>query len=238
MAASQVIADQTDRAGGRRQATTGSTWYRLGAASGLVFLVLFIAAIVVSSFPPDSDAGILRYYSDPSVQARSLQHFFFVAFGCFFLLLFVSTMRTALVSSEPGTDAVAQLAFIGGVLTAALFLVTGAVEGGIVAASIKIVGFRLDPNTARAIGGVAYLLFMTASMTAAVWVGPASVIAIRKRIFPIWVCWLGMAAAIAQLLAWFLFGTSPLLGLWIAITSVLMIRRGPQGATESGQPST
>ncbi len=229
MAASQPIADQAGRL-----PTSGGTWYRLGAASGLVVLVLFIAAIVVSSFQPDSDAGILRYYSDPSVQARSLEHFFLVAFACFFLLWFVSTMRTTLMSSEPGTDALAQLAFIGGVLTAALFLVTSAVEGGIVAASIKIVGFRLDPNTARAIGGVAYLLFMTASMTAAVWVGPASIIAIRKRIFPLWVGWLGVVATIAQLLAWFLFGTSPLLGLWIAITSFLMIRRGPQSATHRG----
>ncbi len=208
--------------------TNVSTGYRLGAASGLIFVMLFVAAIAVSSFPPDSDAGILRYYHDPAVKTWSLVHFFLVTFGCFFLLWFVSTMRTSVVTTEPGIEAFAHLAFVGGVATAVMFLVTSAVSTGIVAATIRFSSFQLDPNTARLVGGVGYLVFKSASMTAAIWVGPASVIAFRTRTSPIWVGWLGLAVALGLLLAWLIDLGYLLLFVWVAISSALMIHNGPQ----------
>lgn len=239
MARSDVMADQSESAGRGRLATRGSIWYRLGAASGLVFVVLFVAAIAISSFPPNSDAGIVRYYKDPGVESASLIHFFLVMFGCFFLLWFLSTMRTLPVTAEPGIVALAQLAFIGGVVTAVMFLLTSALSSGMVETMVRSGNsFRLDPNTARVVeGGVGYLAFKTASIASAVWVGPAAVLIIRTRTFPIWLAWLGLAVAVGLLLSWFLDVGYLLLFFWVVITSVVMVRRGPQGATESGQPS-
>ncbi len=114
MATSELSTQRSDPIPSGRLATRDGISYRLGAASGIVFIVLLVVTIAITRFPSDSsDAGLLKFFADPGVRAAEQAHFYLVVAGCLFLLWFVSTMKISPVTLSPGTEAIAQLSLLG-----------------------------------------------------------------------------------------------------------------------------
>lgn len=215
---------------------TGIRWERWAPASGIVYVLLFVVAfIVVPGDIGDTDEEILAYYADSGNRAREIAAFFLIAVAALFLLWFVSTLRNRLRSVEPEPKSLSALAFGAGVASAALLV---AALSLFVSVSLTIEDsdqFAVDPNLARVLENAGFLLFTGSTMVASVLVAATSVLALRTRVLPRWLGWVGLPVALVLLVAIFFF---PLFVLWawILVVSVLLIARTPAWPPQEREP--
>ena len=214
-------------------------WERWAPASGIAYVALFLIALFVSGDDPgDSDEEILSYYADSGNRVTDIVGFFLIAVAVLFFLWFVSTLRNRLRSVEPEPKSLSALAFGAGVASAALLMAAAAFFVAISVAVEDTDEFRLDPNLARLVGDVGYLLFVGSTMVASVLVTATSVLALRTAVLPKWLGWVGFVAALALLVAVFFFPIF-VLWAWVLVVSVLLIVRSPLGRPkEHGVPQT
>ena len=211
-------------------------WEQIGAASGILFLILQFSAqglIQVGGAEPSFNASaeeILAYFlrRDPQLFniGGILSVFSFIAF-----LLFLGVLWGRLHSSEDKPAWMSLIAFGSGLLSGAIIMGIGG-AGGWTLAMFRIEE-SLSPEMARLIFDMGNLSFAT------YWVGLAclllfsSVVTIRDGAFPSWLGWFGAATALLLLVArifWDLpsgviFVPYVLFSLWLIITSVILFRK-------------
>jgi MFS family permease len=195
---------------------------RAAAVAGIVFSVLFIVslALIRRAVPADpQDAGTWLSGDRTTVSlALNLLPFAGIAF-----LWFIGVLRDRLGALE---DRFFATVFLGsGLLFLAMLFAAGAVAAGV------MIGYRVDPD--RLVGSGIYtfaravvyqIVNIYALKMAGVFMISTSTVALRTRIFPRWMAFLGFALALLLLLSTgYLFWTPLVFPLWVLLISAYIL---------------
>jgi hypothetical protein len=171
-----------------------------GAATGMVFVVLtLIGYLIVTPTPPDLNAPAQEWSSyflshHSAVRAGIV----IVSVGLLFFVWFLGTL-SSLLRVATGDPRLPSIAFAGGILLAATFMIGMSAEA--------VAAFRpqgVDPVLTRGLNDI-FVLGGVAGVPAAVaFFGATAIVILRTGAFPAWLGWLTAAAAVVQPLA---FGT-------------------------------
>jgi hypothetical protein len=217
---------------------------RLTAAAGILLTVFFVVALLLPGTPPKADDSvqeITKFLVDK--RGSLLAGDVFLGLGGLAFLVFAGGLRRYLAAASQDAGGLAAVAFGGAVAGIALLLCGAAVTNGIVfeaaSAGGDLVRAFFDTVTAFfAISGFAFFVF----------VGAASWAAARAGAFPASVVWVGVLAAVLQVLGGItLFAKSgffaggggitflaPIVStLWILAVSVVLYRGAPAPASSS-----
>ena len=215
----------------------GSRWERLAAASGGLFVVLFVAGAVIGGMaePLDfnqlSDEGVRAYFARNGPKLAAMDRL--IKLSLFFFLLFLGGLGSALRRAEGGSGGLSALALGSGVATSVLLLAVTAAYN----VAPHLVEEPVAKDVVHGLLDLAFpsVLFLTAVPLAALLAATAAV-ALRSPVLP-W--WLGRAAALLALvflaaavadLLW--LPAFPLFLLWVLASSVVLLRR----AGREGEP--
>lgn len=202
-------------------------WDRLGALSGIVFVVLFIIGTSISpdggAPSPGADAAVLTNYLAGNGDGFRHQAGFLLA-ATFFLICFVAYLRLHLQRHEGEDGWIASAAYAGGLITAGLFLVMGSLG----LAQGVAVNEGADIQVSSMLNVLAWDFISAAGPSLGLLIGATSVAGLRYAALPRWVSWTGVPIAVLLVAgtvisaAWYGFMLSmPWL---LLVSSVLLVR--------------
>jgi hypothetical protein len=191
--------------------------------SGILFVVLFVVAFLLTDDSGDTPAELTSFYTDSGNQTKQFAAFFIFLAAMLSFLWFLGTLRAELFRSEGADAPLTAVAFASGItftvlMTAAITFFT---SPAFMASDDK---FQFNPNTADFMLDVGYGLFVAALVVAALLLLSVALIAYRSRFVPLWVAWISIPAGIALLFGVFFIPVFVLL-LWVLIVSVVMLLR-------------
>lgn len=202
-----------------------STWERLAAGTGFVFVVLFIVSDVVN--PVDDALG-----NEASVvaemllanQARALVSVAVGALGALALVWFAASLRSTLRRAEGEAGVLSDVAFAGGVMAGVTILASSALTR----TAAEFVRRQGDSEGARMAASLeASTMGVATGFGLALLAGATFVIALRHGAIPRWLAWVGAVGAVLALVPQYpimLFGGAIVL-FWVAALSVVLVRR-------------
>jgi hypothetical protein len=199
------------------------TWAPYGAAAGALAVVLYGVGSLVIGTPPNFDAPgaeVAEYLDDnrTRIQVGSAIHAAWAPLFVWFLATVASLTR----AGEPGTRRAGAVAYGCGLIFLALFLadVTALAVG-----ALRPENMAAAPELAAALHDFSWLAMgMSAFLVSGVFAGFALLSLRDKAIWPEWVGWLAVIAAVAySLRVGILFTTEGafaadgVLGLWVPV---------------------
>jgi hypothetical protein len=167
-------------------------WERVGAATGIGFVVLIVAAMFFGS-PPDFGASadeVSRYYRDDQRSIQTSALVFTAALA--FLLWFLGTLHSALTDAEPNGASLATIGFGGGLVAVVLLVVSLSLVVG--------AAFRPEetpPELTRAIDDLSFLVLASGACSLLVFFAATGAAILRTDALP---RWLGSLAALVAVL--------------------------------------
>jgi hypothetical protein len=200
-------------------------WERWSAASGIVFVVLFLVLGFFNAEPP-ADAGaeaLAEFYEErgPSL----VMSYFLTGLGAAALVWFAATLRIVLRRAEGEPARLSSVAFAGGVAAAGLLLVAGS---AFIAPGTVVVFAEeraLDPVLDSVVASLGYIALNFALLLTAVMFTASGLVALRTRVFPAWHAWGGFVVSLALVLnVLYFFGFFVWLA-WILVTSIVLLMR-------------
>jgi hypothetical protein len=168
---------------------------RSGAASGIIFVLLFVAGLFFGS-PPDFGAPaeeVSRYYIEDQKAIQTTVVLFTV--GLFFFLWFLTSIWGVLRAAEGNTGRLSAVLFGGGLVTAATFIVTLTFVGG--------AAFRPEetsPELTRTLDDLSFLAFAPGACAVVAFFAATAALTLRTRALPAWLGWLAVVPAISNAL--------------------------------------
>jgi hypothetical protein len=191
--------------------------------SGILFVLLFVVAFLLTDDSGDTPAELRAFYTDSGNQTKQFAAFFIFLAAMLAFLWFLGTLRAELFRSEGADGALTSIAFGSGLvftvlMTAGLTLLTSP------AFMASDDNFTFDPNTANFMQDAGYGLFVAALIFSSVLLLSTSLVSYRTRMMPLWFAWVSVPAAIALLFGVFFFPIVVLL-LWVLILSIVMLLR-------------
>jgi Domain of unknown function (DUF4386) len=218
-----------------RKAGPTSNWFeRWAPIAGIAFVVLMVVgSMLIGDVPaPDAPAQeIASYLADSSNHTRNIIGAYLWVIGAFAFVWFLVRLRTDIRRAEGGTGSLSSLAFGAGVAFVAVWMVSAVVFAAVPFA----IGLRdapiSDPDVVRLLPATGRLLLVLGAGFAGLLVVLSTSVAIfRTGVFPRWLAWLGIVAAIVLLfdviyLTIFPFWT------WVFIASIVMLMRRKETAT-------
>jgi hypothetical protein len=187
-------------------------WQRLGAASGIVYVVLLIGG--------------------SSIGGPDIQIVFFMEILAFlFFLFFLGNLWSALRGAEGGSGWLSATAFGGGLMSVTIKVASAAP----VLAALYRAGDGLDPQLARTLQDINDASFYLSFFPLAVLLAAFAIVAIRSGALPKWLGWIAAAVGLAFIVGG-MSGSANLqsewAGLpmilftfWVIAVSVVLIRR-------------
>lgn len=166
---------------------------RFGAASGIVFVLLFVAGMFFGS-PPDFGAPaeeVSRYYIEDQKAIQTTVVLFTV--GLFFFLCFLTSMRDVLRAAEGDTGRLSTVVFGGGLLTIATFIVTLTFVAG--------AAFRpgeTPPEITGTLDDLSFLAFAPGACGLVAFFAATAALTLRTKVLPAWFGWLAVVPAISN----------------------------------------
>jgi hypothetical protein len=218
----------------RQGVTTASRLERWAPLAGIIFVVLMVTGTFFVADIPSADAPeqvIGDYLADSANHMRNIMGTYIWMVGALAFLLFLTRLRSDLRRAEGGTGTLSNLAFGAGVAFAAVWMVSAVTFAAVAYA----VGFRdapvSDPDLVRVLLPMGLLLLLLPGGFAGVLLLLATAVAIfRTGVFPRWLAWLGIVAAIALLFDVIYLNILPF-WVWVFIASIVMLMRREQTAT-------
>jgi hypothetical protein len=223
---------------------------RIGAATGILFVLALLAAFVFGPAKPpgfnDTAQQVSNYVHDNRDEFQAATALF--AIGIFFFLWFLGSLARALRLAEgQGPGRLGAVAFAGGITTAAL-AATGQVAWW--AASYHT---DLDPTLVRGLYDVGSGAFLLIGASIAVLIGASSVVALREGTFPSWLAGYGAAFTVYTLVVTVVgsfketgafspsdgvLGLLVFLGflLWVLATSIVLVQVDSGGPAPAPPP--
>lgn len=208
-------------------------WERLGAATGIVFVVLSVLALFIGG-QPGAAPDVVQYFIDN--RGRLLVQSFLAGLASIFFLWFLGSVWSYLRAAEGGTGRLSAVAFAGGILTMGLLMFSLVVS---YALADRMAELSL-PDTSRAF----YALVVEASdlvfFPVVAFTGASALVILRTKALPGWLGWLGIVVAVLSLsrgTAFFVesgpFSSAGVLEsvaimaflLWLLLMSILLVRR-------------
>lgn len=210
-------------------------WVRVGGTCGMAAVVLFLVGVFAGGTPPGIGAtgkDVLAYYGRGGARVSNVAAILIVAFAPWFL-----TTLTLMLWARPAARAYAAIGLAAGVLALAVFAADIAVR-------LALVYGQLDENVAHAFN-VARQTFGTGVRLGFLSATLGYGLALAQLPGPWrWAGYLAFLVALLEaiaVLASFGTGSAGILALfgalafqlWVALTGVLQVWRGPELARES-----
>jgi hypothetical protein len=163
-------------------------WEKLGAATGIVFVVLAFASYLIAGElprPGDSTEQVVAYYTDDSDKILWSMWLFGLAGIAF--LWFLGSLRSHLMKAEGGTGRLSAVAFGGGIAAGVVYSIgisiSSALAFGIAQnASAEITDVLSDLAT-HLYNGSAFGFFVLVLAT--------TLVSGRTKVLPAWLGWFG-----------------------------------------------
>jgi hypothetical protein len=220
-----------------------SKWEQYGGIAGLVFVVLILVSGFITGTPPAADdpaREILDYYVDNDTALKVSGYLAGLSIVPFLIFLGSLWSRVRGAGDENRR------------------LATILAGGGVIAAGLATVGTSVTTTTAIRVrevgpGGAKFFYLLAGNLTGmtafavAVFVGATSLAALRSRVFPAWLGWVGAVLTLAWLVAGLSVTTDGggfgflgfivflLWAVWVLVISFFLFR--PQGQATPA-PST
>ncbi len=202
-------------------------WNRLGAASGIIFVVLTAIGAELAS-PNASDRDIWPGQSSADI-ARVLEEnqdnmelgLAIGLVGIFFLFWFVAVIYRRIQSVEATPGGLAVVALGGGLVTASAFLIM--LQTGLAMTSISTYGN--DTQVARTLAALSWYEMLVLGAPMAAFVGATSVASILYRALPRWLGLLGIPLTIIMLPLPFVYFGMLLFFPWALVVAVVILVR-------------
>src|SRR5262245_46122039 len=233
-----IIPAQSNQARGVLTMSRTERWAPIG---GIAFVVLMIVgSMLVGDVPrPDASAHeIAGYLADSGRQMRNIIGAYLWTVGALAFLWFLTRLRNDLRRAEGGTGSLANLAYGAGVAFSAVWMVSAATFASVAYAVTLRDAPVSDPDLVRVLPPLGRLLLLLGGGFSGLLVLlAASLVILRTAVFPRWLAWLGIAAAIALLVDVIYLNIFPC-WTWVFIASVVMLvrregRQHPAAATEA-----
>jgi len=167
---------------------------RVGAATGIMFVLLVVIGFAVIPGAPafdSSPARIQQYY----VQHRHDLHvgLFIASFGFFFFVWFLGSLVSHLRGAEGREGRLTTIVFGSGLIAISGFILAFAV--------FAVAALRPGQTSAeliRALNDFAYLLAVPAALVAAAFFAAIATLSFRTGALPVWLSWLAVLTAIGN----------------------------------------
>jgi hypothetical protein len=215
----------------------GWRFARWAPLSGVVFAALWAVTIIffLGDTPGDTDREIASFYEDEGNRDKQSVAWVLVALATLFFLWFLAELRIRLLAAEGEPARLTALAFGSGLVSAVLFLLSMTLWAATSFAHDEA-EFSADPGTVRLLDSTGYVLWASAGSLSIPLVVAVSLIALKTRVFPVWLGWVGLVLALTLLIA---FAFIPVLALfaWVALLGILMSWR-PAGLRSEPAPMT
>jgi len=207
---------------------------RAAAVAGIVFSVLFIISLVLIRIAVPADPQDAGTWLARDLKTVDFAIYLFPFAGIAFLW-FIGVLRDRMGTQE---DRFFATVFMGsGLLFLAMLFVAGAISAGVIM-EFRTLPDKLVESGIYAFGRAAVyqLINVYAVKMAAVFMISASTLAIRTRMFPRWMAWLGFALALLLLLSsGYVFFWAPLVfPLWVLLISVNILLSNLKSDPASG----
>lgn len=226
------------------------TWERIGAGTGIVSVLLFVAAFASGVESPNLATATPERLRSFLVENSARLRLFtlLIVLSSLFLLWFLGSLRSALVAAEGQPGRLSAIAFGSGLLTVALYVVSAGLAGQGLDADIA----RYDAETARdifVVGEIAFGPVGVGTVTRAALLGAASLVALRFGGLPKWLAWAGAVVAAASFVGLFtIVEAKPTEGpigavwffswlafeLWVLVTSIVLVVRAKAPVPATG----
>ena len=206
-------------------------WDRLGAATGIGFVVLFVVAFIIGG-QPGVDQDVVEFFV--ANRRQLLTQAYLYGLSMVFLIWFLGSVRSHLRLSEGGTGRLSAVSFAGGIIFVTLLSVSGIVN----TALADGIASYADPDTTRALYALVVLANDVNWFPMAVFTGAATLVAFRHNALPRWLAWLGAAVALTSPIGALgilvdtgpfasdgVFSTPLLFLLWVLGLSIVLIQK-------------
>jgi hypothetical protein len=204
------------------------SWGRYAPLSGLVFVVLVVASIIVGGFDSvstdDSTRKVLDYWSDNDSQ--QIAGAILGALAMVPFLWFLSVLRSTLRLAEGGTGRLAATAYAGGIVLVGFALVDGALQFA-VADSVGDV----PPGVTQTLSVLYNDFFLGFPVGLGTLMLATALVLLRTRVLPMWLGWFALVLGIASFLGPAGFVAFLVFLVWVAIVSVVLYQRIEPPAT-------
>jgi hypothetical protein len=205
-------------------------WAPIG---GILFVVLMVSGSFLVSDVPKADAPqqeITNYLADGGNHTRNIVGAYLWVIGALAFLWFLTRLRSDLRKAEGEQGALSTLAFGAGVAFAAVWMVS-AVGFSAVAYAVELRDAPItDPDLVRALpaaGG--WLLLLGGGFAGLLVLLAVSGATLRTGVYPRWLGWLGIVAAIALLFDVLYLNILPF-WVWVFIAAIVMLRQPEERA--------
>ncbi len=204
-------------------------WARWWPLTGIVFVALFFFGLMVSSTVDthDTDSEILAHYAKHSNRVNQFISFFLVLAGVLVFVWFLAHLRKRLAVAEGGQPLLTAVAFGGGLVASALWVVSNALFTGPAVAVSDTSKFTLDPNTYRLLNIIGYGVWISGTTIAAALVFSVAILSLRTGFLPTWLTWLSFPVGITMLVSFFFVPFLIMLGWFLVVSITLIVRPGP-----------
>ena len=213
---------------------SNTLWERLGALSGIVFVVLLVISGGIAESNDDADlspespsAEIAREFVDQGGQDEVGVLVAFV--GLIFFFWFLAYFRLQLQQSEGEGGWLHSVAYGGGLVGAGMLLVLG----GLDLATTSVSNYGPDTEVAKALFALTWNSIWLIAPPLIALTAAASVVIIRFGALPKWVGWVGIVVAVSLFMPW--IGIVGFM-LWVLIVSVVLLIRA--GRTAQVEPAS
>jgi hypothetical protein len=196
------------------------------ALTGALFVVLVLVAFIgLGGDTPEGDDSarkVVSYYADN--ETKEIIAAVVLALSTVPLLFFSATLRDRFRVALSGRSALPGFAFGAGVAAAGGFLAAASLHFALADYATDV-----QPAAAQAMNAIDSDFFLPFSTGIAALVLASSLIAIRTKMLPLWLGWVGILLFIVSFtpVGFVAFG---LAGLWIIVVSVLLYLRGETAA--------
>ena len=204
---------------------------------GVVFAVLVIVAAWLESDRPGKDASDgdwTAYFADSANRRKEELAFFLIGLAGLCFLQFLGSLRGTLARAEGEPTRITAAAISSGSAFIAIAIAAHAV-GTAVSWAVSWYGsdYTVDPDTARLLSSLSYLLYVMSLFAAAGMALATATVILWMRAFTAWLGWLSVLATIAGVLG--IFGITGLVVLaWIVALSAYLV--WPRPAPTTGTP--
>jgi hypothetical protein len=206
-------------------------WAPIG---GIVFVAFWIVAFALSLVeePGTTDAEVVSHYTDPGNQGRAQMSSFLIVLAGLAFLWFLTGLRARLARAEGQVGMLTTLAFGAGLVSSALWLVASVFWMGVGYTAQETPEFTVDPDSARLVAEMGYLIWVFGTVVALLLVLATSLVGLRTDLVPRWFAWLGLVGAATMLLTVLFVGFLVFL-VWLLVASILLLVRGENVASDA-----
>ncbi len=193
---------------------------RWAPLSGVVFVALWVVALFLTfGNPGDSDREILSWYADSGNRDKQMAGLFVIFAASLVFVWFLSVLRGRLANAEGRAGTLTAMAFGGGLVAAALWMVSNVFFSAFSIAVGDSDKFVVDPNTYRVVSDIGWVIFVSGTMTALLVVLSTALLSLKGQIVPRWIAWISIVVAALMVVSFFFVPFLVFLG-WVLVVSL------------------